>query len=137
MAASTLRRWTLIETEQVAARDKTLAAIQRALEGAGVRFVGDDETCDIAGARGAGMHAVRAAAHGDINLLTILPAATEPGLQVLAPGSGLIMCAPVSVCHQVSTIGVSSAPNTVRYQRHASGLIGSPTEPSRRRLERL
>jgi isopenicillin N synthase-like dioxygenase len=28
--------------------------------------------------------AVRAAAHGDINLLTILPAATEPGLQVLA-----------------------------------------------------
>jgi isopenicillin N synthase-like dioxygenase len=27
--------------------------------------------------------AVRAAAHGDINLLTILPAATEPGLQVL------------------------------------------------------
>ena len=28
-------------------------------------------------------NAVRAAAHGDINLLTILPAATEPGLQVL------------------------------------------------------
>ncbi|WP_342617582.1 2OG-Fe(II) oxygenase family protein [Rhodoferax sp. GW822-FHT02A01] len=27
--------------------------------------------------------AVRAAAHGDINLLTILPAATEPGLQVM------------------------------------------------------
>ena len=27
--------------------------------------------------------AVRAAAHGDINLLTILPAASEPGLQVL------------------------------------------------------
>ena len=27
--------------------------------------------------------ALRAAAHGDINLLTILPAATEPGLQVL------------------------------------------------------
>ena len=27
--------------------------------------------------------AVRAAAHGDINLLTLLPAATEPGLQVL------------------------------------------------------
>ena len=28
----------------------------------------------------------RAAAHGDINLLTILPAATEPGLQVLGKG---------------------------------------------------
>jgi isopenicillin N synthase-like dioxygenase len=30
--------------------------------------------------------AVRAAAHGDINLLTLLPAATEPGLQVLGQG---------------------------------------------------
>lgn len=29
--------------------------------------------------------ALRAAAHGDINLLTLLPAATEPGLQVLGP----------------------------------------------------
>ena len=28
--------------------------------------------------------AVRAAAHTDINLLTLLPAATEPGLQILA-----------------------------------------------------
>jgi isopenicillin N synthase-like dioxygenase len=35
----------------------------------------------LSGAEDAG--AVRAAAHGDINLLTILPAATEPGLQVL------------------------------------------------------
>ena len=32
--------------------------------------------------------AVRAAAHGDINLLTILPAATEPGLQVLGKDQG-------------------------------------------------
>ncbi len=32
--------------------------------------------------------AVRAAAHGDINLLTILPAATEPGLQVLGQDGG-------------------------------------------------
>ncbi len=35
----------------------------------------------LAGAEEVG--AVRAAAHGDINLLTILPAASEPGLQVL------------------------------------------------------
>ena len=28
--------------------------------------------------------AIRAAAHGDINLLTVLPAANEPGLQVIA-----------------------------------------------------
>ena len=32
--------------------------------------------------------AVRAAAHGDINLLTILPAASEPGLQVLGQEGG-------------------------------------------------
>jgi len=35
----------------------------------------------LTGAEPAG--ALRAAAHGDINLLTLLPAATEPGLQVL------------------------------------------------------
>ena len=32
--------------------------------------------------------ALRAAAHGDINLLTLLPAATEPGLQVLGQDGG-------------------------------------------------
>jgi isopenicillin N synthase-like dioxygenase len=32
--------------------------------------------------------ALRAAAHGDINLLTLLPAATEPGLQVLGKDGG-------------------------------------------------
>ena len=39
------------------------------------------------------------------------------------------MMAPVSVCHQVSTIGQLSEPITFRYQIHASGFIGSPTEP--------
>ena len=34
----------------------------------------------------------------------------EPGLAAVTPGSGEIMIAPVSVCHQVSTIGVVSAP---------------------------
>jgi hypothetical protein len=29
----------------------------------------------------------------------------EPGRKVVAPGSGEIMMAPVSVCHQVSTSG--------------------------------
>jgi hypothetical protein len=43
------------------------------------------------------------------------------------------MIAPVSVCHQVSTMGVRSPPITRRYQIHASGLIGSPTLPSTRR----
>ena len=42
-AAVSIVTLNMIETEQVAARDKTLAAIQRALESAGVRFVGDDE----------------------------------------------------------------------------------------------
>ncbi len=56
----------------------------------------------------------------------------EPGLVGVAPGIGLIMIAPVSVCHQVSTIGKRSLPTTRWYHIHASGLIGSPTLPSSR-----
>ena len=54
----------------------------------------------------------------------------EPGFVDAIPGSGVIMIAPVSVCHHVSTIGQRSAPITLWYQSHAFGLIGSPTEPS-------
>ena len=46
------------------------------------------------------------------------------------------MIAPVSVCHQVSTIGQRSPPTTLWYQSHALGLIGSPTVPSSRSLDR-
>src|SRR3954468_14915754 len=53
----------------------------------------------------------------------------EPGLVVVTPGSGEIMMAPVSVCHQVSTTGQFPPPMCCQYQTHASGLIGSPTEP--------
>src|SRR5207253_7901280 len=60
----------------------------------------------------------------------------EPGFKVVAPGSGLIMMAPVSVCHHVSTIGQRPPPMWVWYQIHASGLIGSPTEPSSRSDDR-
>src|SRR6478672_2112574 len=60
----------------------------------------------------------------------------EPGLVAVTPGSGLIMMAPVSVCHHVSTIGAWSRPMTRRYHIHASGLIGSPTEPSSRSEDR-
>ncbi len=56
----------------------------------------------------------------------------EPGLHAVTPGSGLIMMPPVSVCHHVSTIGHRAPPITSRYHIHASGLIGSPTEPSSR-----
>ena len=52
------------------------------------------------------------------------------------PGSGLIMMAPVSVCHHVSTIGQRSPPMCSQYQTHASGLIGSPTLPSSRSDDR-
>src|SRR5215467_11659650 len=60
----------------------------------------------------------------------------DPGLAGTAPGTGEIIMAPVSVCHQVSTIGQRSRPMFLRYQIHASGLIGSPTVPRRRKLER-
>src|SRR6478735_11263554 len=68
----------------------------------------------------------------------------EPGFVAVTPGSGAIIWAPVSVCHQVSTIGAgwsffspflpALAPMTSRYHIHASGLMGSPTEP-RTRIE--
>ena len=60
----------------------------------------------------------------------------EPGLSEVAPGSGVIMWPPVSVCHQVSTIGQRPPPMFSWYQSQASGLIGSPTDPSTRRLDR-
>src|SRR6476620_9252700 len=59
-----------------------------------------------------------------------------PGLVAIAPGKGVIMMAPVSVCHQVSTIGQRPLPITWWYHIQASGLIGSPTDPSSRRLDR-
>ena len=60
----------------------------------------------------------------------------QPGLVAVRPGSGEIMIAPVSVCHQVSTTGHRSPPMTSWYHSQALGLIGSPTVPSRRRLDR-
>src|ERR1700740_3632433 len=59
-----------------------------------------------------------------------------PGLVGVAPGNGVIMIPPVSVLHQVSTIGHRPPPITVWYHIHASGLIGSPTVPSSRSEER-
>ena len=63
-----------------------------------------------------------------------LPA--EPGLVGCTPGSVVIMMWPVSVCHQVSTIGQRSPPMTLWYQSQAFGLIGSPTVPSSRSEDR-
>ena len=56
----------------------------------------------------------------------------DPGLVAIAPGIGVIMMEPVSVCHQVSTIGQRVSPMTWWYHIHASGLIGSPTLPRMR-----
>src|SRR4051794_14284871 len=60
----------------------------------------------------------------------------DPGFVSVTPGSGLIMIAPVSVCHHVSTTGQRSPPKFARYHIQASGLIGSPTDPSRRNDDR-
>ena len=56
----------------------------------------------------------------------------DPGVRVVAPGSGAIIAAPVSDCHQVSTIARLSRPWFRRNHIHASGLIASPTVPSSR-----
>ena len=58
----------------------------------------------------------------------------EPGFCATAPGRGAIMMPPVSVCHQLSTSGQRPPPTVPWNHSHASGLIGSPTEPSTRRL---
>src|SRR4051812_5821917 len=60
----------------------------------------------------------------------------EPGFVGVAPGIGEIIIMPVSVCHHVSMTGQRPPPMILLYQIHASGLIGSPTEPSSRRLVR-
>ena len=53
----------------------------------------------------------------------------DPGFKSIAPVCGLINIPPVSVCHQVSTIGQLPLPTTLLYHSQASGLIGSPTVP--------
>src|SRR2546430_5052384 len=55
-----------------------------------------------------------------------------PGFVVVMPGSGVMRIIPVSVIHHMSTIGQRPPPIVSWYQSHASGLIGSPTEPSNR-----
>ena len=61
----------------------------------------------------------------------------EPGFVGMAPGRGVIRCPPVSVCHQVSTIGLVPFPIILLYQFQASGFIGSPTVPKTFSLSRL
>ncbi|MNN64207.1 hypothetical protein D3C81_1796380 [compost metagenome] len=60
----------------------------------------------------------------------------QPGLSLCVLGKGVSMMPPVSVCHQVSTIGQRSSPTSWKYHSQASGLIGSPTVPSSRMLAR-
>src|SRR5947209_1705081 len=60
----------------------------------------------------------------------------EPGTVVVSPGNGEIRIMPVSVCHQVSTMGDLPWPMFSLYHTQASGLIGSPTVPRRRSDER-
>src|SRR5690606_21279207 len=61
----------------------------------------------------------------------------DPGLVGVHPGRGAIRMPPVSVCHHVSTTAQRFSPTTSWYQVQISGLMGSPTEPSTRKLLRL
>ena len=61
-------------------------------------------------------------------------ASPNPAWLRVIPGSGVIMHMPVSVCHQVSTIGQRRLPMYSWYQIQASGLIGSPTVPISRKV---
>src|ERR1700752_2711108 len=59
----------------------------------------------------------------------------EPGTSGVAPGSGVIMWPPVSVCHQVSTIGQRPPPMLAWYHSPAAdvGVVPLP----RRRVDRF
>src|SRR6187431_1163295 len=59
-----------------------------------------------------------------------------PGLTAWTPGNVVIRIEPVSVCHQVSTMGQRAPPIFLWNQRQASGLMGSPTVPSKRKDDR-
>src|SRR5699024_311817 len=70
------------------------------------------------------------------NIFALIPGVglvAAPGFVVVIPGSGAIKIEPFSVCHHVSTIGHFSPPTCLWYHIHASGLIGSPTDPIRRK----
>src|SRR5439155_319984 len=56
----------------------------------------------------------------------------DPGFVAVTPGRGVMRIIPVSVCHHVSTIGAFPRPMFSWYHSHASGLIGSPTDPRTR-----
>src|SRR5690606_10798001 len=59
------------------------------------------------------------------------------GIVGVTYGIGESIIPPVSVCHQVSTIGHLPFPTTSLYQCQASSLIGSPTEPNTLSEDRL
>src|SRR6187399_1056067 len=59
------------------------------------------------------------------------------GFAGVTPAKFEIRQAPVSVCHQVSTIGHLFLPICSSYQCHASSLIGSPTVPKTFKEERF
>ena len=65
-----------------------------------------------------------------------IPSAAGPALPgFMRSSAGFVVQRkpPVSVCQNVSTIGQCSPPIFLWYHIHASGLIGSPTVPSRRK----
>jgi len=60
----------------------------------------------------------------------------EPGFMGVTPGRGVMMWPPVSVCQYVSAMAHRESPTTSKYQRQASGLMGSPTLPKMRSEDR-
>src|SRR5690606_41359104 len=61
----------------------------------------------------------------------------EPGFNGVAPGSGVIMCTPVSVYHHVTTTGQRSRLTFVKYHIHTSVSMDSPTDLIMHRQLRL
>lgn len=60
----------------------------------------------------------------------------EPGFIPMQPGKGVSKMDPDSDCQYVSTTEHLPSPQTLKNQDHASGEMGSPTDPRTRSEER-
>ena len=83
---------------------KSAPLIERLIDDAGGTLVGKTHMDELAWSLQGENHHYGTPKNGRV---------AEPGLSAVAPGSGVIIMPPVSVCHQVSTMGHRFSPTTL------------------------